>query len=255
MTDIPAEFAAEVEADPSTLGLILHGSRATGVQRPDSDYDLIRVVTDEAYEARKAAGTLLERSASDREPYADVLYQSPSRLRWLADNPGWWTDTYATARVVVDKSGEVRTLVNAIVDRAGEAAFANVPQAYDAYLNSFVRSLKAWRRGDELGGRLHAAQSAVHVLETLFGLERCWLPYLDALAGRLGEIEEAQGWEPGFLRGAVLQLLDHGDPVLQQRLEARAESLLAARGVQHEWGDDLEPLKALHFGRQSSGPG
>jgi predicted nucleotidyltransferase len=40
------ELMREVEADPSTLGLVLHGSRASGVGRPDSDFDLVRVVTE-----------------------------------------------------------------------------------------------------------------------------------------------------------------------------------------------------------------
>ena len=34
------ELTAEVEADPESIGLILHGSRAAGVHGPDSDYDL-----------------------------------------------------------------------------------------------------------------------------------------------------------------------------------------------------------------------
>ena len=50
------QLIAEVRDDPETLGLLLHGSRAVGTHRPDSDYDLIRVVTEQAYAARKAAG-------------------------------------------------------------------------------------------------------------------------------------------------------------------------------------------------------
>jgi hypothetical protein len=76
------------------------------------------------------------------------------------------------------------------------------------------------------------------------------MPYFDSLDARLPQIEAAQGWEEGFLRTAVMELLETGDPALQQQLEARVEGLLAARGVAHEWGDDLEPLKALDFGLQ-----
>ncbi len=248
--DVLAEIAAEVNADPSSLALILHGSRATGDASAGSDYDLIRIVTDEAYEERKAAGALLERREVIDAPKADVLYQSPSRLDWLADNPGWWTATYATAHVIVDKTGSIGGRVRDIVERGGEVAFSRVAEEYDSYLNSFVRSLKSWRRGDEVGGRLHAAQSALYLLPTLFGLERRWMPYFDSLTVRLPEIEEAQGWEAGFLSAAILQLLGTGEPALQQRLEARVEDLLASRGVLHEWGDDLEPLKLLRFGSQ-----
>ncbi len=249
MPDVLAQLVEEVRSDASSLGLILHGSRATGDQRPDSDYDLIRVVTDEAYESRKAAAqTLLERRESNDGPKADVLYQGVSRLKWLADNPDWWTATYVTARIIVDKDGEIDRLVLAIIERAGDAAFAKVPEAYDSYLNSFVRSLKSWRRDDELGGRLHAAQSTLYLLPTLFGLERSWTPYFDSLTVRLPAIEQAQGWESGYLGSAVLRLLETGDPTFQQQLQTRIEDLLASRGVRHQWGDDLEPLKALRFG-------
>lgn len=256
MSDLLGQLVDEVRSDASSLGLILHGSRATGDHRADSDYDLIRVVTDEAYEGRRAARTLLERRESDDGPKADVLHQGVCRLKWLAEHPGWWTATYVTARVVVDKDGDIDRLVRVIVERGGDAAFAKVPEAYDSYLNSFVRSLKSWRRGDDLGGRLHAAQSMLHLLPTLFGLERSWMPYFDSLTARLPEIEEAQGWQPGFLCTAVLHLLETGDPTFQQQLEARLEDLLGSRGILHEWGDDLEPLKALRFGSHpgSSGP-
>ena len=173
----------------------------------------------------------------------------------MAENPGWWTATYATARVIVDKNGSVGERMRAIVERGGEVAFSRVAEEYDSYLNSFVRSLKSWRRGDEFGGRLHAAQSAFHLLPTLFGLERRWMPYFDSLTVRLPEIEDAQGWEAGFLGAAILQLLATGEPALQQRLEARVEDLLASRGVLHEWGDDLEPLKLPGFGAQMGSTG
>jgi hypothetical protein len=229
------ELLREVEADPSTLGLVLHGSRASGVGRPDSDFDLVRVVTEEEYERR---------AVHEKRDNTDVILQTPTRLRRLADERGWWTASFLSAEVLVDKTGEIEGLVRAIVDKANEAAYAAVPEAYDGYLNSWVRSLKAWRRNDELGGRLHAAQSAVYLLQALFGLEHRWLPYLDRLEPELPAIERAQGWEDGFLRAAALRLLDSGEPGFQRELEARVEALMDARGFAHEWGDDLEPLKS-----------
>ena len=233
------ELLREVDADPATLGLVLHGSRVGGSGRAESDYDLIRVVTDAEYERRPEKHT--------KDGPVDVLLQTPERLRRLAENPGWWTASFLSARVIVDKTGEIEGLVRAIVDRANEAAYAGVPEAYDGYLNSWVRSLKAWRRGDELGGRLHAAQSTGFLVQALFGLEHRWPPYLDALEGELPAIEAAQGWKDGFLRAALLRLAGDGDPAFQQELEAHVERLMAARGFPHGWGDDLEPLKALRF--------
>lgn len=228
------ELLQEVEADPATLGLVLHGSRAGGVERPGSDYDLVRVVTDERY----ARGPAHVKSGD-----TDVLLQTPERLRRLAGEPDWYTSAFLTARVLVDKTGEVAELVRAIVDAANEAAYEAVPRAYDGYLNSWVRSLKAWRKGDELGGRLHAAQSSVYLIRALFGLERRWAPYLDRLEPALPEIERAQGWEDGYLREALLRLVGDGELAFQRELEARVEALMDARGFAHEWGGDLEPLK------------
>jgi hypothetical protein len=229
------ELMREVEADPSTLGLVLHGSRASGEGRADSDFDLVRVVTEEEYERRVV---------HEKRGNTDVILQTPTRLRRLADERGWWTASFLSAVVLVDKTGEIEGLVRAIVESANEAAYAEVAQAYDGYLNSWVRSLKALRRGDELGGRLHAAQSAVYLLQALFGLEHRWLPYLDRLEPALPEIERAQGWGDGFLRTAVLLLLDSGALAFQLELEASVEALMDARGFAHEWGDDLEPLKS-----------
>lgn len=58
VTDDPflTDLIAEVREDPETLGL-LHGSRALGKHRADSDYDLIRVVSDQAYSDRRDRAT------------------------------------------------------------------------------------------------------------------------------------------------------------------------------------------------------
>lgn len=234
------ELLREVDADPATLGLVLHGSRAGGSHRADSDYDLIRVVTEEEYERR-------ERHVKDG--VTDVVLQTPERLRRLVDDRGWYTSLFLSARVLVDKTGgEIEGLVRAIVDAANDAAYAAVPEEYDGYLNCWTRSMKAWRRGDDLGGRLQAAQSAGYLIRALFGLEHRWPPYLDALAPALPAIEQVQGWGDGFLRDALLRLAGDGDPVFQQELEARVEALMAARGVEHEWPEDeLEALRALRF--------
>ncbi len=255
MCDVLTELEAEVRADPESLGLILHGSRALGTERPDSDYDLIRVVTDSAYSLRKEQDQLIQKRDVVGRGKADVLYQSPERLRWLADNAGWWTATYVEARVLVDGTGEVSLRVEQLVAQAGELAWARVPEEYDGYLNSFVRSLKAWRRGDELGGRLHAAESALFLIRTLFGLEHLWPPYHDMLGERLTQLEEAQEWSDRFLRKAVLRLLSAGDPTFQQELELMVEALMSSRGVQHDWGDELEPLKRLRYEAEAGSSG
>lgn len=246
MIDALAAYVEELRADEAAAGLLLHGSRALGFERPDSDYDLISVVSDQAYKQRTTAGDLLERRRLVDGSKADVLYQSPGHLRELAARPDWYTATYISARVLLDKTGEVTELVGLIVDAAASAAAARVNEEYDDYLNFWVRSMKAWRRGDELGGRLHAAASLYPLLRALFGLERQWPPYHDQLEMRLPELERLQGWRSGELRGQIVALLERGAPDAQQRLQTRVEELFRSHGIEHEWGDDLEPLKRFH---------
>ena len=114
---------------------------------------------------------------------------------------------------------------------------------YDAYLNSVVRSIKAWRRGDELGGRLHAAASVYPLLRAVVGLERQMAAVSRSARDPSFELERLQGWPPGELRTQIVALLDRGSPDVQQRLQARVEALFLSRGIEHEWADDLEALK------------
>jgi len=242
------ELKSEVESDPDSLGLILHGSRAAGVHGPDSDYDLVRVVTDSSWAERRERGELREKRSGDG-PGADLVYTCPERLTAHAGSPDGYTGMYVTARVLVDKEGRVGTLVQEIRDSAGRLARADVDETYDGYLNCFVRSLKAWRRGDELGGRMQAAESCLYLVRLLFAVEERWPAYHDQLQVPLRELEQAQGWEEGFLEASLQRVLETGDPSFQQELELRIEAFMESRGIEHQWGpeDDLAPVKAHRF--------
>lgn len=238
---ILAELIAEARADAPSLGLLLHGSRARGHALAGSDYDLLRVITDDAFAERQQQAALLERrSVGGAE--IEILYQSASRLRWLARHPDWYSATYATAVVLFDRTGEMAKLREQIVRRAGRRARDEVERRYDDYMNGFVRSLKAARRGDELGQRLHAAESALALVRMLFGLEATWAPYHDDLQPSLGRLEAAQGWSDGELRAAILRLVRDPDPQFQRALQVRVERLMKSRGIEHEWAETLERL-------------
>jgi hypothetical protein len=233
-------FVAAARDDADTLGVLLHGSRASGRAREDSDYDLIRIVTQEAYDARVGRGQLHERVRLDEGSIADVLYQTPSRIATYVSTPGWYTATYLGAHVAFDRTGDIATMLARMRSEADRLAHENTATAYDAYLNSFVRSMKSARHGDKLGQRLHAAESALALIRTLFGLESTWPPYHDSLDPALHEIERAQGWPAGYLSMALSRLVGDADASFQQQLEDRVERLMSSRGVAHEWGDDLE---------------
>ena len=241
------DLVREVTDDPDSIGLILHGSRAAGVDGPDSDFDLIRVVTGESYAVRRGREELRERRLGP--PKADISYASLERLRLHADATDGYTPMFVNAKVIADTDDRVAALVEAIVMNAGARAWDELDDLYDDYLNSFFRSLKAWRRGDELGGRMQAAHSCLMVVRLLFAAERELPPYHDQLRGPLEALERAQGWEEGFLRDTLTRVLATGDPTLQQALELRVEALFDSRGIAHQWGpeDGLDIVKEHRF--------
>jgi hypothetical protein len=241
---VVAAVVAEVQADPGSVGLLLHGSRAAGTARPDSDYDLIRIVTDAEREARGRAGTLIERRP---ENGVDLLYQSPGRLDWVADHPDWYTATYFGARVLVDKTGEVAAGVRRIRTVADERAAESVDDYYDDYLVAFVRSLKCWRRGEVLGARLNAAESARRLVRTLFAFARRWAPYPDALAVELPDLVATLGWAGDPLPIVLDRLLRDPHPAYQQQVERQVAEVADRRGHHYEHQDDVAPARGWRF--------
>jgi hypothetical protein len=226
-------LVAEAVADPDVLGLVLTGSRAIGAVAPESDYDVIFVVTDEALarytesHTSPPRGTTITASIST----ADIWNDSPHNLQLDKVEP-WMLPTYAEALVLYDRTGETAHLIDALRQIPSEQAKAMVAYWYDAYLNGFYRSLKAWRRGNELGGRLEAAQTADYLLHLLFALERHWRPYSDRLIFHLDKLN-AQGWRSDELQAILLDLISTGDPSRQQVVARRVAALLQARGFGH----------------------
>lgn len=206
--DILASVVREAEADPETVAVVLHGSRGAGHERPDSDYDLCYVRT------VNTVPTVPE----EVEPAVITLEE----LRTL--EPYWFTDGIVQGRVLVDKTGGE---LSAILRRLGAADEVEGP--YDAYLNAFVRGKAAARRGDELGARLHAADSVRWLVLALAALDGRRPPFHDRLTGTLGD------WEPKLL--AILR-----DPGVDAQLALFADvrSLMESRGIRthDEWKTD-----------------
>ena len=229
------------DADADTLAVLLIGSRSAGVERPDSDYDLIWVLRDAALDAKVGRGDERHVKAEG----LDILYTSIRQLAKNADEPSWYTRALLSARVLLDKTGEVADVLTRVRTTAEARARAQIDESYDSYLNGFVRSLKAWKRGDELGGRLHASESMAWLVRTLCGLVGHWPPYHDELASVLPELERAIGLA---FAGDLAHIVATGDPTRQQQLERRVETLMSSRGVPHQWGTDLEPLQEWRLG-------
>lgn len=238
--------------DPATLGIILHGSRGAGVGDEESDYDLIWVLTEQEYQRRTGAGDRLEESTfRDGQKLLDIAYSCPQRLADPA-TPSWIIQGLATAKILLDKSGEVTQALSDLVTIPEEKARDEVAEMFDGYLNGFYRSIKAARRGNELGARLQTAASVIYLIRALFALERRWPPFHDRLATALDALE-AQGWKLGELRELILEILRTGDPYLQIELEERVEALMRERGygqVVDAWDGEIERVKDI--GKQAT---
>lgn len=241
----------EAAVDSRTLGVILSGSRGAGVEDEHSDYDVILVLTEEALAARKERREALHVRELDPDDagrkLVDRSFTSLGQLAELAAKPGWRTYAYSASQVLLDKTGEVKRALDAITAMPEEQARLDVRAWCDAYLNAFYRAMKAARRGNELGARLHAAASVTYLVQALFRLERRWPPYLDYLGPPLDTLE-GQGWQPGELNAVFLSILRTADIRAQCRLEERVEVLMRSRGygdVIDAWGGDLQRAAVL----------
>ncbi len=216
---------AEGVADPDVIGILVTGSRGVGAVTAESDYDVIFVVSDETKERYTRENREPPRGHT-LDPAIDTAdiqwHECPQTLR------EYNTFGVDLCRVVYDRTGELTALAEELSQMPEQQARETVDQSYEAYLNLVFRSLKCWRRGDELGARLLAAQSVDALLQTLFALERAWAPLSSRLYLHLDTLK-GQGWQPGELRAILLDLLMTSDPRRQQAYARRVITLTTER--------------------------
>jgi hypothetical protein len=225
---------AEGAADPDVIGILLTGSRANGAVTAESDYDVIFIVSDETaarYKREKREpqrGGTLDSSIDTTDMQ---WHNSPQTLR------SYNTFGADACRVIYDRTGEVTALSEELSVMPKEQADEKASDSYGAYLNSMFRSLKCWRRSDELGARLNATQSVEHLLDALFALERLWRPFESRVYLHLNKLT-GQAWQEDELRRDLLDLLTTTDPRRQQEFARRVIALMDERGHGHvyeEW--------------------
>lgn len=231
------KLIAEAESDVDVIGLVLLGSRGLGVITSESDYDLVFLVTDEAMARYEQTKQTPKRGVTITSPIhtRDIWHESPDSLRRdkVID---WMLPMWAESRIVFDRTGATaRTLEDLRHIPAAEVNTA-VAENYGRYLNSLYRSLKSWRRGDVLGARMEAAQSADYLLHMLFALERYLRPYNSRLWYHLDKLA-AQGWDIAELQTILIDLITTGDPHRQQVFARRVVDLLRERGFAHEYDE------------------
>jgi hypothetical protein len=160
----------------------------------------------------------------------------------------WDRYTFTHGQVLVDKlDGEIQRLVDEKARLRSYEAQPLARAALGSYLNSLYRSLKSARLGLALAARLHAAESAGHLLAALFALESRVRPFHDSLAWEL-EAEPLEGWGTDELLARVAAILD-GATEPQQALFREVERQVRAHGLGGEIGA-WEPDVALMRGER-----
>src|SRR5579884_3413830 len=118
-----APLLSQAREEFDTLGIILHGSRGAGVGQADSDYDLDWVLTDAAYDRKKAEGALTIEPVFDEErKVIDAEYTSPAVLSQVPSRTEWMVPAYATAEILLDKTGELADIVRRMTTMPEEQA-------------------------------------------------------------------------------------------------------------------------------------
>ena len=128
---------------------------------------------------------------------------------------------------------------NANDEAAGRLTREELAELYDNYLNDFYRSLKAWRRGRELGARILSGRSLWWLGDLLMGLEGTRAPYTEYWAGRLGDLEPL-----------IVEVARTADPRKQQELQAAVEQIATAHGfrdVYDGWNGDIDRVMTFRF--------
>jgi hypothetical protein len=231
-------LARDCEADPAVIGLVLGGSRGKGFGTDESDWDFHLIVAPDA--VHTWSGRLDRERLHGLDGSALTLEEFASYAAW--DGPfAWDRYSFADAEIVIDRTGEITTLVadkGRIPDAERDGC---VRSAFDAHLNAVYRSMKRLSRSDRLGARLEAADSVGYALTTIFALEDRHRPFFGYLERELRARPLARfALGTDELLSTLAAILDDAAPEPQQRLLAAVSA--ACRSAGHEdviagWGD------------------
>ena len=232
-------LCAEGAAAPDVIGILVTGSRALGAVTAESDYDVIFIVSDETQEryARENREPPRGHTLDPDINTTDIQWhECPRTLR------EYNTFGVDVCRVVYDRTGELTALAEELRRMPEDEAYATVAKSYDDYLNGIFRTMKCWRRSNELGARLEAAQTVDALLRMLFALERQWRPFGSRVYLHL-EMLAGQGWQPGELHASLLDLLTSADARRHETSLHRVVVLMAERGyddIYDAWKEQIE---------------
>ena len=157
-------YVATVRDRPDVVGVVVVGSVARGTPREDSDVDVYLVVTDEAWEAARAAGTIAavsQEGVTYPGGYVDIKLASPGYLTAAAERADDSTRaSFVGARVVLDTSGAIPAAIARLV-MLPEAIWVRRVAAYRAQARLYGGYFL--KQADQLGDHFGIQHAAVHL--------------------------------------------------------------------------------------------
>jgi hypothetical protein len=106
------------QKDQDVIALILGGSVAKGEARPDSDLDAMVIITDQAYEKRKAEGQTTENipcMCTYPEGYFDIKYFNKKYLKAAAERGSDPTrNSFVKSKVIFSSDSEIESIIKRI---------------------------------------------------------------------------------------------------------------------------------------------
>ncbi|MEK6273717.1 MAG: hypothetical protein AABM30_00080 [Actinomycetota bacterium] len=247
---------ADARNDPDVVGVFLFGSRSReGFVDERSDYDVGVVVAD-----RQGALAAFD----ERWPYAhgagvEIASTTLSGLREHGEygSPTEWARyQYTRVALLIDKSGEVETILRA-KERVPDGLRARVVEdALGGYVNSTYRSLRNRMVGVEQAARLDAAESLPHALTAIFAMEARVRPFNKYLEWELRSHPLADhAWGADILLprlDAVLTGEADEQHALFRDVERVARENEFASGID-EWEPDVAWLRGMSEYRGNAG--
>lgn len=174
-------FLAELRARPDVRGVILFGSRARGNNRPESDVDLVVIMT-EGY----------QRAVEERDGQMfEIIYTtSESALEYWQSNKDDAAGLWAVAQILFDRDGTIENLRIAAEEllRAGKNPI-NERQREQLLFDAAdqLSYVKFIYPTDQVTANLMLAQKVFTLTEQFFDIRQVWIP---APKQRLAVIKE-----------------------------------------------------------------
>jgi len=233
--------------DPRVLGFFLGGSRGMGRPTEYSDYDCFFVVTEEGYEAFKAALGLDGPYKMDWRPTIDLIARTLPMLQafaaWDSDERGF-RYLFAHVKAQVDKTGQVQRVIDSKACVPAPEVDGFVAGRLDHALNQLYRSAKCLRDGDPDASNLEAAEGVTPFIDALFAVNgRRLRPYYKYLRWELTEHPLGLSpYSPPELMALLTGVVAPDGVFALQRLMVETKPLFCAHGhapTYEAWGEAL----------------